>query len=523
MLFKNKYFTQDKPSTTLSEKILFLIKAPFLLPRWIVSFLLARAMTNLILSPTYAGPQKKIHHVYLSDNLEENGNVVVNLIPHDSYKVLRDYLLKFCSVFRIPFLAPKRKVLSLERSKDKAYIDSLINEIDLLISGQSKIKRCAGKKFTWEDIHLKGIEYLDEGLRAYLFDTLRDKYGSEVDKPRTANIEFYNLETSDDAVLDSVAVSTASEDCIPMAERKFVITCLANGQNYINWIKDLHYSAKEIGCTVIGFNYRGIDYSQGMIWTEENMVTDVMAQVKNLLAMGAKPENIGVEGMCLGGAVATLSAARLHNEGLKINLYNERSFRSISRSLAGTLLPGVDRSLWNPISWLQYLTAAVVFVVCAPFIWLAGWSMDVGSAWDRIPEANKSYSVVRNIHDADPNAKKEDGIIEDRLASLASLVDENRAAVVKKKECGDSLSTDEELILNDKPDQHNFKVDPMYKGKKNVPHTIARRHLIKTNEGETPCTMHQDMIRHFKHKFFKPKPLSTSVEPYQENIHAISI
>lgn len=523
MIFKNKYFAQEKPPTTLGSKILFLVKAPVLLPRWIISFLLSRAMTNVILSPTYAGPQKKIHSTAISYNPEENTHVIVNLIPHDSYKKLRDYVLKFCSIFNLNFLAPKRTILKLKNPQDKAYVDALINDIGSLMNGDSTADKCQGKKFNWEDIHLKGLEYFNSELRDYLFTQLRIKHGSALDKPPALNIDFYNLATPDAAVLDSVAVSLPAEEHIPIEQRKFVITCLANGQNYIDWLKDFHFSAKEIGCTVIGFNYRGVDYSQGMIWTEENMIADAIAQVKNLFALGARAENIGLEGMCLGGAVATLSAARLHEEGLKVKLYNERSFRSIPRTLAGALMPGVNRSLLNPLSWLQYAGAALVYCLCYPFIWLAGWRMDVGSAWDRIPLADKGYSVVRNMDDRDPKAPKEDGVIEDRYASLASLVDEHRVDARKKREAGAVLNEEESQLLADDPERHNFKVNPQHDRKNKRPHVLARRHLIKAC-AEEATHMHQDMVEHFKHTFFKPIATLDLNNPYQENrTHVLSI
>ncbi len=524
-MFNNTYFIQEKQASTLGEKLLFLLKAPFLLPRWVISFLLARGMTNIILSPTYAGPQKSVHPVYLSDNLDDKGIVVVNVVPHDSYKMIRDYFHKFCSVFRIP-LAPKRKQRSLSNPEDKARIDHLISELGLLIKGQSKHPKCEGKKFQWDDIYLKGIEYLDVDLRSYLFAELRNQHGSVIDIPHELNLEFYSLETADDAVLDSVAVSTAKEKKLPMSERTFVITCLANGQNYISWLKDLKSTVQEIGCTAICFNYRGIDYSQGMIWTEENMIDDVLAQVKNLLALGAKPEHIGLEGTCLGGGVATLAAARLHEDGLRVKLHNERAFRSIPRTLAGTFLPGVKQSLWNPLSWVQYLFAAVIFVVSYPFIWLAGWRMDIGSAWDKIPQEDKGYSVVRNLVDADSEAPKEDGVVEDSYASLASLVDGRRECVRAKKQTSQVLSKEETLLAGDSPEPHHFKVDPSFDLKGKYPHTIPRRYLVQSSaKGTEAETMHQYMAHSLRNKFFKPEPARVldSQTLSQEGINAVFI
>ncbi|KTD44759.1 alpha/beta hydrolase [Legionella oakridgensis] len=521
MKHNSNYFVLKKPPLSLWQSLLFIIKIPISLPSWIISFLLARMMANIVLSPTYAKTQKPIHLVRFSDDPTEKGTVVINLLPKDPHKTFHDYLLKFSSVFHLPFLAKlKKRQLSFKNPKDKAHIDQIITEIDLLITGQSTTDKCQHKTFKWTDIHLKGLEYLDDELRNYLFAKLRAKYGSEADTPPTTTMDFFTLETPDDAVLDSVALSAESEQDKPMAERKFVIVCLANGQSYIDWLKDFNVSAKEIGCTIIGFNYRGIDYSQGMIWTQNNMVDDTIAQVKRLLALGAKAENIGLEGMCVGGVVATIAAAKLHDEGLKVKLYNERSFRSAPHLLAGTVLPDAQSSLWSPVTLGRYLIAGLVFAIFTPIVWLAGWHLDAASAWDKIPLADKNYSVIRNPRDIDPKAPKTDGIIEDSWASMASLMDEKRAEIIEKKQRKQALTEEEEALLSDQPETHQFKVNPQFELKNKTPHVIARRHLIQT---DGPLHMHQHMIASFKSKFFRTSTISPNSETTTETNHALSL
>ena len=268
------------------------------------------------------------------DDKTDKGAVIVNVLPQESYKTLKDYLLILnSSIVKLPFISGiLKRTLKYDNPDDKAYVDRAIEEINLLLEGNSKSDKCDGKKFAMSDIHIKGLESLDSELYAYFHEQLYKKYGKEfVNQPRSIKLDFYTLQTHDSSVLDSVAVSIESELKKPIAEKlKFVIACMARDQNYINWIKDFNYSAQSIGCTVIGFNYRGIDYSKGVVSTQENMINDALAQAQRLLRLGAKPENIGFEGMSLGGAVATLTAARLHEGGIRVILYNERSFRSLT-------------------------------------------------------------------------------------------------------------------------------------------------------------------------------------------------
>ena len=521
MRHRNSYVIQEKLSTTLGQKVLSVLKAPLLLPQWIISFLMSRVMTNLILSPNFIASQKPIHHIHFSDDPLEKGNVIINLLPKDAHKTTHDYLLKLSGIFHLSFLATKRKQLHLDNPKHKAHIDHLIKEVGLLHAGTSQVKKCVDKAFDWDEIHFKGLEYLDEPLRQYLYEQLETQHGWQDKQNSETKISFYSLETYDNAVLDSVAFSSESEEKKPMAERKFIITCLANGQNYINWMKDFNYSSKEIGCTVIGFNYRGIDYSQGLVWTENNMIDDVRAQVRLLLEQGAKPENIGLEGMCVGAAVATLAAAREHEQQIKVKLYNERSFRSIPRVLAGTFLPNTNSSLVNPLTWLRYLAAAIIFVVFTPFIWVAGWRMDVGSAWGKIPLPDKNYSIVRNPNDSDPKAPKEDGVIEDSWASLASLVDDKRDSALKKQKKGQCLTSEEEQLTTDRAETHHFKVDPFFDRKNKLPHVLARRHLVESST-DAPNHMHKHMVDSFKQQFFQPSVVnSPSVDALNQELRYV--
>jgi effector protein SdbA len=185
-------------------------------------------------------------------------------------------------------------------------------------------------------------------------------------------------------------------------------------------------------------------------------------------------------------------------------------------------MPGVNRSLFNPLSWLQYAAAALVYCFFYPFIWLAGWRMDAGRAWDRIPFADKGYSIVRNINDPNLKAPKEDGLIEDRQASIASLIDKHRADAQEKRDAGVVLNEEERQLLADDPERHYFKIKPEYDHKNKCPHFLARRHLIEVGSSENTRTMHQDMTGHFKSRFFN-LPNSSHLSSLETIAYAVSI
>lgn len=525
MKHKHYYYKLDKPRSTYREIALSVLKFPFSLPSWIVSFFLARTAANIILSPDNNKQQLPVQIIKLSDD-DTHEEVLINLIPQEPNKRFRDYVRKFQSTFfRIPYLGITNNPLSFSDPGTKEYIDNQIHEIGLLLNGTSNAKKCEGKKFSWDSIHLKGLEHLDPAVREYLFTKLENTYGPAVETPPKTNLEFFSLETADEAVLDSVAVSAASEKDKPISERKFVIACLANSQSYIKWLRDFKYSAEQIGCTVIGFNYRGIDYNKGKIWTESNMIDDIMSQVLILIENGAKPENIGLEGMCVGGAAATIAASKLHEQGIKVKLYNERSYRSTARFLVGWIFPDGPISFWNPLTWVRYAVMAVLYLTLVPLIWLASWPMDAGRAWDSIPESYKEYSIVRNTCDPNPCAPQYDGIVGDSWSSIASLVDEHRANIAEKVHTGQPLTQDEAALLADNRESHYFKADPAFKLENKTPHVISRRHLVQTQSVEPktePQHLHQHMIRSFRNKLFTPKTANSETTPRRID-HALSI
>lgn len=505
---KLHHYTLDRPKVTVPQFILFVLKLPISIVSWLVSFLIARNITHLALNPSYVKKQRQLHLVALSEDAEDL-TAIINLIPHHPMKVVFDFFVKLSSFVPLPFISSAKKPkLSYDNPEDIAYIDGLIDKIAKLVDGTSTEEKCEGKRIKLEDIHLKGVEYLDNKLHAYLNDSLAKRFGEIASKP---GLHFYSLETSDGSILDSVEVYAKDEDKKPMSERKFVIACMARDQNYINWLKDFNQSANRIGCTVIGFNYRGVCHSKGIVWTQDNMMNDVLSQVERLIEEGAKPENIGLEGMCLGGAVATLSAAKLHEQGKKVKLYNERSFISLGLFIIGFILPSPNLSWLNPMKVLRYAAAGIVYVLVTPVLWIVGWPMDAATAWDKIPAEYKNYSLVRD-YDNPNEVLREDGVVQDTVASLGSYIESQYATVLAKQQRGEALSSDEEKILQDEPKTHFFKVDTEKEPSGKTPHFVPRR-FLKASEGKDGKSNHEHMIASFKYQFYSRSQYTNTNEP----------
>ena len=493
--------------------LLNILSIPFKLPSWVISLLVARHVTHIVLNPSSIPEQRSVHLAKVNENLSDDV-VLINFKKKPKVKWINDLLLKFTHIFPLLLLfAPQlRSRHFYHQASHKDDVNKLLAEIDNLLTGKSTKKYCEGRTFDWSHIHLKGIEFLDAKMRVYLYEQLDKKYGPEsYTDSHSTRIEFFTLKTSDQAEIDSIEVMGPDEKLKPIAERKFVITCLARDQNYVNWLKDLNYTATHLNATAISFNYRGVDLSRGVVWTEDDMVQDVLAQVERLVALGAKPENICLDGMCLAGAIVTLAAAELHRQNIKVKLNNERSFRSLPHLLFGYIAPELQTTNWfNPLNYLRFVAAGLAYVIFTPILWLGGWYTNAEKAWDKIPAKDKIYSHVR-----DENLQIYDGVINDRFSSIASVVDSQINAIIEKLHKNVPLTEKETNIFAEysESDQVRFtpseaiKLSDKYRG----PHFISRRDLVVELGHQEPYTNHDYFLNKLKDKFVLDKLLKESM------------
>lgn len=74
---KYNYYSLEKEKKTFWQHILDILKAPFRLPGWVVSFFLARNITHVALNPNNI-PQQRLIHLTKTSNRPEDDIVVIN-------------------------------------------------------------------------------------------------------------------------------------------------------------------------------------------------------------------------------------------------------------------------------------------------------------------------------------------------------------------------------------------------------------------------------------------------------------
>lgn len=504
------YYILDKPQRGAWSEY---VRKAGLLFNWASSFFFKRIIINIALGPNEIRLQDALHVMFLTDDRSEKGSVIINLLPPESNTSRQNYFNK------LPSLSSEvtRQEFLLDNPEHKAYIDSMIDEIGRLLNGTSNHNKCKNKKFAIEDLHIKGIERLDAPLKVYFKEQVQKKYGIEFfERPRTIGLDFYTLETADNAMLESVEVSSAEEKMKPVSERKFVISCMARNQNYMYWLKDFYTSSSQIGCSVISFNYRGIDYSRGIIFSQEELVNDVLAQAQRLIEMGVKPENITFEGMSMGGAVSTIATARMHDKDAKVHLYNERSYRSLARLIVGYVLPSENSNPWHPKIWLQYAIAGLAYLFITPVLWMSGWHLNAARSWDKIPLSHKTFAVARNHEN--PEQYDDDDFVHDSFSSIASLMDEHRNEVKQKQAKGETLSPEQKHLLADKPESHEFTLNRNDTTNHNPSsHSAPRRFLLDTKSRKTTLQNHMisSVGQMMNAKSTEPKQSEITIPEYE--------
>ena len=174
----------------------------------------------------------------------------------------------------------------------------------------------------------------------------------------------------------------------------------------------------------------------------------------------------------------------------------------LPRLVSGYLMPNSKSNPWNPINWLRYAFAGLVYIILVPVMWLVGWYVDAASAWDKIPQAYKDYAVVRDKTSPNPQEQIDDGIIHDSWASITSLIDEHKESLISKQKNGGHLKPEEQELLADPAEQHQFKGAAQNTEHKNTPlHFISRRFLVNSSNNTELLPDH--MVKSFKNKLGK--------------------
>ncbi len=290
-----------------------------------------------------------------------------------------------------------------------------------------------GEKISKKVLPAQGFDFSQLGVKAI------PDY-SVLNTP-SLSYQKHTVITHDGAELDTLEITQNAQMERPPEQQKYIISFPGNLECYETKHVEMAKDATELNCHVVGFNYRGVRESTGSVQSKHDLVTDGIAQVQRLLDQGVLPKHITLKGFSLGASIATLITAHFHQLGMPINVFNNRSFSSISDVVIGTIKTEPTESDSIFVTLKKWVVNSSIKLALA----LTQWDIHAGKAMKRIPEKNREYIVVRTPKASRNESTTDDGIIP-HYASIHMALKEERQA---KK----ALLKDDPIALEKEKDQ----------------------------------------------------------------------
>lgn len=223
-------------------------------------------------------------------------------------------------------------------------------------------------------------------------DTTEREY-KELEKEFDVTVNKGVVVTHDGANLETVEINPNTKS----QNQRYIIKFNGNYMQIADRLDDFSKEANNLDATIIAFNYRGVGLSDSVAKSIKQLKTDGIAQVQRLLDHGIPAKNIILDGLSLGGAIATLVTKHLHDHKQKVNLFNDRSLANITDT-AIDILKGKSETL---------ASTAKPFV--SSTLYISNWEAEAAIAYKQIPVENKAYMFVEKFNEK--NQTGGDGVI----------------------------------------------------------------------------------------------------------------
>lgn len=202
------------------------------------------------------------------------------------------------------------------------------------------------------------------------------------------------VRTHDGADLDTFEINCRATPNTDITDAPYIVFFNGNGTLYEQTLRAALDTAQDLECNIVSFNYRGVNRSTGHPQSPQDLVTDGIAQVQRLIDMRVPAEAITLHGRSLGGAIASLTAKHFHDRGYHINIFNERSFSSLTNVVVGLI-----RRTGNS-GYRESTAGKILGWIAYPFIrfgiGLVDWEINAGDAYQSIPEEYRQHAVARS-------------------------------------------------------------------------------------------------------------------------------
>ena len=254
-----------------------------------------------------------------------------------------------------------------------------------------------------------GLKYVVNKLFGRLVGNvvLRPQSAEQLKNDMIDDITVYNSETlschaekiitHDNCELDTIEINHQAQTKRPPQEKEYIIYFSGRWGCYEKAIEKIIYMANDLEANVVAFNYRSVGKSTGKAYSKNDLYTDGIAQVQRLLDQGINPELIVLRGYSLGGAVATKVAMYFHRQGIRINIFNERSFSNVIHVIAGFLRHiGASQKSGHKSGTPGIILSYLLWPFVKLGLLLNDWEIEAADTFKELPTSNKEYSAVRS-------------------------------------------------------------------------------------------------------------------------------
>jgi hypothetical protein len=319
--------------------------------------------------------------------------------------------------------------------------------------------------------------------------------------------ERHTIVTSDGAELDTLEIKHAAQKDTEAQYQRYIISFVGNASAYENTVDDMQNDAEALQCNVVGFNFRGVNHSSGRAKSKDDLVTDGIAQVQRLLDQGVSPQNITLKGNSLGAGIASLVAHHFHQQEKPVNIFNCRSFSSITNFLVGQIRTS-DSKTGHEESLGKKILGGILKPIIKVLVSLTQWEIDADSAFKAIPDEYKEYIVVRT-NKADRNESViDDPVISHYTSIHAALKDERQVRkaeldmlIKAKQEAKKQNGAENEMELDTeiaalKSERNRFKTRKMMNNHPYEPngHIVNMEELVN-HKGQTGHTFFREFVQ----------------------------
>ncbi|WED44169.1 Dot/Icm T4SS effector alpha/beta hydrolase [Legionella cardiaca] len=156
--------------------------------------------------------------------------------------------------------------------------------------------------------------------------------------------------------LDSISLSPIKGDKSLPGAGKHILNFLGSMQFYEGFVSSMAKQQVLSGATVHAFNYPGMYSSTGEVLEFNDLVNSGIAMVNKLLEKGVHPDDIILQGNCLGAAVAEAVAAQFRAQNIQLRVINSNSFKSIKSVIVEkfhlSLIKNLVEKLLSYTGWL---------------------------------------------------------------------------------------------------------------------------------------------------------------------------